>query len=67
MDDLGNVRFANDYLVAGTIAFATINNGNVYLAGMFDGTMDFDPGIGVMEKSPQSLIDKGKCWRACFG
>lgn len=60
LNSSGNYMWAYDYgdfaAEAGT-AVDIDNNGNVYFAGYYSSTLDFDPGVGVVNLTPQSGDD----------
>ncbi|MCB9204548.1 MAG: T9SS type A sorting domain-containing protein [Flavobacteriales bacterium] len=59
LDANGNFLWANTMGGAGNdrgLAITTDLNGNVYTTGTFFGTIDFDPGVGVLELSTTGSI-----------
>jgi hypothetical protein len=51
----------NTCTISSTIDFDTDNLGNTYLVGSFTGTVDFDPGVGVQNKSALNSNDAFIC------
>lgn len=58
LDSLGNLIWVKTFTGSGDIssveALAIDDSGSVYLGGVFEGTVDFDPGPGVDSKTCQS-------------
>ena len=56
MDVSGNFLWAKSLLGTGFRSITTDASGNVYTAGIFTGTIDFDPGVGTFNITSNGVI-----------
>ena len=60
IDALGNIIWVKTFEATGSSKIFDIHVddlGNVYLTGGYSGTVDFDPGVGVVNKTALGLLD----------
>lgn len=62
LDSAGNFKWAKSISGAGSnwgadLVLDTVGTGAIYITGGFEGTMDFDPGVGVTNLTSTSLYD----------